>query len=58
MKQHTLSSFRLELFNAGQFEPPKAEFGKHADKLKAAVEKYGSVLTLDFYRGVAHCVKY
>lgn len=58
MKQNTISSFRLELFNAGKFEVPLKEFQQQALRLKSAVQRYNSVPILDYLRGVAHCLKY
>jgi hypothetical protein len=55
LQQHALSVCRLEQFNASQVEPPNPAAIKIIERLKQAVERYGTVSSIDFLRGVAHC---
>lgn len=57
-KQQTLTGFRQQQFIASQVPPPKAALVKQIERLKTAVQRYGSVPTLDYLRGVAHCIKF
>jgi hypothetical protein len=58
LKQQTLTSFRLELFNAAQLPPLRPKLLKQTAKLKSAVRRYGTIPNLDYLRGVAHCFKF
>jgi len=58
LKQQTLTTFRLQQFQTSQVAPTKAAVVKQTARLKAAVERYGSVPTLDYLRGVAHCFQF
>lgn len=54
--QQVLTNFRTNQFRNSNFEVPAANVLKQVARLKAAVMRYGTVPTLDFLRGVAHCI--
>jgi len=54
-KQQAISSTRIEQFNARSPSSPRRDHQIKKDRLKAAVDKYGSMPTFEFLRGVAHC---
>jgi len=58
LKDATKTAFRREIFNASRFDPPDPKSKRHAESLRTAILKYGTIPNLEYLRLVALKLKF